>query len=563
VLEALNDPDETVRHVALHSVSVRRDRSDLPAVLPLLKSPSPQTSRAAAEAIGRIGDTSAVPALLAALQQPADRALEHSLTFALIEIADAAATAAGLQSDNPRVRRAALTALDQMAGGKLPAAAVVKELTAADPALKETAWWIAGRHPEWGESLTSVLLDRLGAKDLPPAEQDELARQLARFAKAAPAQQLLVDLLNNPATARDARRIVLRAMAQASLRESPSPWVAAVTAALSGDDVELTREAVAVARSLRFPPKQRPEALIAALLNVGGDAKAPAAVRLNALAAVPGGLAKLDRAALDFLLAQLAPEQPVPVRSAAADVLSKAKLPPDQLVALAGAVKAAGPLEVDRLIDAFAQSTDETVGLSLVAALAESPGRSALRSEALKPRLAKFGPAVQKQAQGLYAALDQDTAQQRQKLETLLAALKDGEVRRGQAVFHSPKAACASCHALGYLGGRVGPDLTHIGRIRTDRDLLEAIAFPSASFVRSYEPVQVVTRSGKVHNGLPRQDTPDEVVLTTGADQEVRVPREDIEEVQPGAVSVMPSGLDQQLSPQELADLIAFLRACK
>ena len=91
---------------------------------------------------------------------------------------------------------------------------------------------------------------------------------------------------------------------------------------------------------------------------------------------MPGGLAKLDRAALDFLLAQLAPEQPVPVRSAAADVLSKAKLPPDQLVALAGAVKAAGPLEVDRLIDAYAQSTDETVGLSLVAALTESPGRS-------------------------------------------------------------------------------------------------------------------------------------------------------------------------------------------
>ena len=92
---------------------------------------------------------------------------------------------------------------------------------------------------------------------------------------------------------------------------------------------------------------------------------------------------------------------------------------------------------------------------------------------------------------------------------------------------------------------------------------MESIVFPSASFVRSFEPVQVVTKAGKVHNGLVRQDQPDEIVLTTGADTEVRVARDDIESVQPGTVSIMPSGLDQQLSPQELSDLIAFLKACK
>jgi len=48
-----------------------------------------------------------------------------------------------------------------------------------------------------------------------------------------------------------------------------------------------------------------------------------------------------------------------------------------------------------------------------------------------------------------------------------------------------------------------------------------------------------------------------------GADQEVRLARADIEELQPGRVSVMPSGLDQQLTRQNLADLVAFLKACK
>ena len=156
-----------------------------------------------------------------------------------------------------------------------------------------------------------------------------------------------------------------------------------------------------------------------------------------------------------------------------------------------------------------------------------------------------------------------DAAKQRAKLEELVANLKSGDIRRGQAVFNSTKAACSSCHAIGYLGGRIGPDLTKIGGIRSERDLLEAIVFPSASFVRSYEPVFVTTNDGKTYNGLVRKDTPDELVLVMNATQEVSIPRKQIEDVQPSKVSIMPAGLDQQLTLQELADVVAFLRACK
>ena len=87
--------------------------------------------------------------------------------------------------------------------------------------------------------------------------------------------------------------------------------------------------------------------------------------------------------------------------------------------------------------------------------------------------------------------------------------------------------------------------------------------FPSSSFVRSYEPVVVTTKDGKFINGLIRKDAPDEIVLATGVNQEARIARSDIETILPSKVSVMPSGLDQQLSPGELADLVAFLKACK
>jgi putative heme-binding domain-containing protein len=113
------------------------------------------------------------------------------------------------------------------------------------------------------------------------------------------------------------------------------------------------------------------------------------------------------------------------------------------------------------------------------------------------------------------------------------------------------------------LGGKVGPDLTKIGQIRSERDLLEAILFPSASFVRSYEPIKIATSSGKVFQGVIKSESPDDIVLITGPDQQARILRADIEIMEPGSVSVMPAGLDQQFTPQELADLVAFLKASR
>jgi putative heme-binding domain-containing protein len=310
-------------------------------------------------------------------------------------------------------------------------------------------------------------------------------------------------------------------------------------------------------------PKKRPDALAAALLKVGNNTSASANVRLTALAAVPGGLTSVEPPIFAFVRTHLDREQPVADRALAADVFAHAKLNAEQLVTLAECLKTVGPMEIDRILEAFAQSTEDRVGQNLVQALNASSARAALSVGMLKPRLAKFGAPVQRQAQELYAALEVDTSKQKARLEQLMTSLHGGDVRRGQLVFQGTKGACSSCHAIGYLGGNVGPDLTRIGGIRSDRDLLEAIVFPSASFVRSYEPVLVATKDGKFHNGLIRKETADEIVLATGANQEVRIARTDIEDIQPSKVSVMPSGLDQQLTQRELADLVAFLKACK
>jgi len=526
--------------------------------------------RGAAEALGRIGDPAAVPDLLAALGERKDskfsdaseQVFQHSLMYALIEIGDAKRLAAGLDSQNPRVRRGVLTAMDQIKDGGLNAEVISKNLDSSDLALKGTAWWIAGRHPEWGGALAGYFRERMGAKDISVKDKEELIRRLARFGASAPVQEMLAEQLQNSAGMPATRRLVLRAMAESKAKKIPDSWLAAWSPILAGEDQDLIAEAVQSIRALTNP-KEPVKALIEPLLKVGKNEKLKAPVRLSALAAVPGGLTEIEPVTFAFLQSQLNGELPAATRSLAAEALAHARLNSAQLIELTQVLKSVGPLELDRLIEAFGQSQDEKVGLALISALRAAPARSSLRSETLKPILAKYPAAVQPQVKELYAGLEADKAQQFAKLEQLVANLKQGEIRRGQAVFNGTKASCSACHAIGYLGGNVGPDLTHIGKIRSERDLLESIVFPSASFVRSYEPVVVTTKDGKAINGLIRKDASDEITLATGINQEVRIARIDIEDIQPSRVSIMPAGLDQQFSPQELADLVAFLKACQ
>jgi putative heme-binding domain-containing protein len=574
---ALADPALEVRQTALHAISLHRDHEAVSQLVKMLATESPPNRRVAAEALGRIGDKSAVPALLAAAaSMESDRFLEHSITYALIEIADPAATAAGLAHTDPRVRRAALIALDQMDGGRLDATQVASLLESPEPAVRDAAAWIVSRHADWADTLAGYLAQRLATRDLSDADRAELRSQLARFARSSTTQQLLAATVTNGSAGtptrsvsegNSARRIALEAMRDSGLREMPKNWVAAVTRAMADDDIEIVRAAVAAARAMSVPKDSTAE-LAAALRRAAQVTGRPATIRLAALAAVPGGLPEIDDELFKFLRANLTAETAVADRSAAADICAKAKFSAAQLEALTEAFQSASPLEVDRLLAAFEQSKDSAVGAKLIAALKQSPARGALRPDAIQRAIAQCGPAVEEQAQELFAALNVNVAEQKKRLEELLASLSNGtlqpgDIRRGQAVFMGQKAACFSCHQMGYRGGNVGPDLSRIGGVRNERDLLESIVFPSASFVRSYEPIVVATKSGRIVSGTLKKDAPDEIVLAVNATETARIARDDIEELSPGIVSTMPSGLEQQLSPQDLADLIAFLKNAK
>ncbi|MEX2558708.1 MAG: HEAT repeat domain-containing protein, partial [Pirellulales bacterium] len=562
VRTSLADPDELVRQAALHSISLWKDRGAAPQLLEMLATGTPSNRRVAAEALGRIGDAVAVPDLLRAAAGEPDRRLEHALIYALIEIGAAEATQAGLSAAEAATRRAALFALDQMEGEHLAAETIVPLLASGDAPVKSAAEWIVERHPEWGDAMVGYFRQRLAGARPGEAERIGLEEQLVRFAATESVQRLLAACLVEPSFSDWARKTALRAMGRAGLQAPPAGWLEALTRLLGDAEGELLARAVAVARSL--PPAKEPDAnLAAALLRVARIEALDPEVRLTALAARPARVDAIDPDLFELIQRHLEAEAPVAVRTAAADAVAKAGLTGEQLRALSEIFGTIGPLEAERVLSAYEQTTDPEVGRALADALGDSPALTALRPDAIRSRLEKFGPELEPRIAELLAVLNVDIGKQTARLEELLATLSAGDARRGQAVFQGAKAACAACHAVGYVGGRSGPDLTRIGDIRSERDLLEAIVFPSASFVRSYEPVIVSTIGGKVYNGLVREETPEALVLATGVDQEVRVARDEIEEIQPSAVSIMPSGLDQQLTPQDLADLIAFLKAAR
>ena len=186
-----------------------------------------------------------------------------------------------------------------------------------------------------------------------------------------------------------------------------------------------------------------------------------------------------------------------------------------------------------------------------------------MRSEALEEWLKKKSAALRGEGAGLVEKLQGDRREQKKHLAALSESLPEGDIRRGQVVFNSPKTACSACHAIGYLGGRIGPDLTRIGQVRSGLDLLEALVYPSLSIVRSYEPVEVITKTGKIQGGILREESGGKITVITGPTTSATLSRTDIIELRPGKTSIMPAGLDKQISRQELADLLAFLKATK
>ncbi len=125
---------------------------------------------------------------------------------------------------------------------------------------------------------------------------------------------------------------------------------------------------------------------------------------------------------------------------------------------------------------------------------------------------------------------------------------------RGRAIFQKN---CASCHVFFGEGRQVGPDLT--GAQRTDIDyVLINVMDPSALVGHAYRVTVVELKDGRVINGIVKAEDANTITLQTATDRIV-VARQDVEDRQQQPVSMMPEGLLNRLSVQEIRDLVKYL----
>jgi len=164
-------------------------------------------------------------------------------------------------------------------------------------------------------------------------------------------------------------------------------------------------------------------------------------------------------------------------------------------------------------------------------------------------------PGIAQRARSLFQNASSDRAKVVESYRDVLKMA--GEERRGKKVFD---ANCAKCHMPRAQGGRVGPDLSGVNN-KTKEELLTSILNPSYAIEPHYVHYVVTTKDGQIHDGVIASETPGAITLRGGTENDETVLRSNIAEVRASSVSLMPEGLEQSMSRQDIADVIAYLRA--
>ena len=133
---------------------------------------------------------------------------------------------------------------------------------------------------------------------------------------------------------------------------------------------------------------------------------------------------------------------------------------------------------------------------------------------------------------------------------------QSGNVDRGEVAFQ--KFQCATCHTG---DRRLGPDLQPVARRFSRDDLFVSIIEPNRNVSPAYQTKQFVTASGRVFSGMVVYASPDGTLVQIGADETVRIADDEIVEITSSPSSLMPKGLLQNATDQDLTDLYAFLQA--
>lgn len=141
--------------------------------------------------------------------------------------------------------------------------------------------------------------------------------------------------------------------------------------------------------------------------------------------------------------------------------------------------------------------------------------------------------------------------------ERAIPELEGGSWAKGRAVFFSEKASCSKCHVVHGNGGTIGPDLSNLVH-RDYASVLRDVTSPSYAVNPDYIAHAIVLKDGHVLTGTLRGDG-NQLFVSDAQAKTTEVSRDDIEEMAPSTKSIMPDGLQKQIDPAAMKDLLTFL----
>lgn len=563
VHDALLDRSPAVRTGAANSVGLHHDSQALESLHELvIQDPDAGVRRAAATALGRIGEVKSNGPLVRAAAAEQPRFVEHAIIHSLVGNYGAM-TNRTLKYSLPQLRRlqpgsarAAAIAFDQMDPSPLRPEHLLPLFNVADTSMQRTAGWVFNRHPEWFTNIVGHLQQKLLEYSVTEAELASMRALFSEFSNAGEIQNLMAEAYSNKNVAEDRRKILFEVMRNTELDRFPGRWISALKVALVSEDTGTSTAAFDMIERHNLAGFEDFIAKIA-------DTDERDDIRFRAFSLL-AEWDELSNQQTSYLFDQLEPDPKAsPTRRiGAARALSRAKLTPaDRTRIINDFMPAADVATLPILLESFRGETNANVGRVLVESLLDQQKlwrriRPRLMAAVVK-QLPDDLQAESRLLVGKIAAAHQD------RLDALQARadlLKGGEIGNGRRVFFA--AGCADCHRVGPDGADIGPDLSLIGRRSGGLDILESIIQPDTRIVPGFETYRVETGAGTT-SGLMVEETAERVVLRLSRERTRTVAKEKIETIRAVPQSLMPGDVADDLDEGELRDLLAFLQSLR
>ncbi|HEY8750576.1 MAG TPA: HEAT repeat domain-containing protein [Tepidisphaeraceae bacterium] len=572
-----------LRELALRALCDKRGDQSVPTqpFLTAVKDSDPHIRLIAAWGLGRLGHSDSAPAIVPLLAD-SDFLVAHVATNAMVALDAGADCLKAIDSADPKLALAASRVLQQLHEAPVVDALIAKLSTATNPSARaliyKTLCRLHYREADWDGSWWNTRPDTTGPY-YKTAAWDSTAK-IAETIKSALASEkpevlngFVLDIPKNRIDLPEASKLI------ADLAKKDPAFRAQVVDMLA-DQNNLTNDQIALlgttASSSNQTPAQRARALAALTRNAGKRAAIQAAS--DALALVIAD--KNPDAALSTALDEFTREPRLAQNLSLFTTLATSDSAPSRELAYTVLVNVANA----RLGRNNGQNTNRTAAakaienawetpdttISLLHAIARTKSRAyAERIQKLisdkNPQVASAASMAADRTGMRLAAASANPADLIDKIgyDKTISSVQStkGDPTTGKELF--TRLGCIACHTTSADEAPKGPFLGGIGQRYNRAELCESIMKPSAKIAQGFETQYFRKKDGEVLEGFVTRESGDELELRNATGVPITLKKTDIDRRGKRDTSIMPEGLVAQITPQDLANLIAFLESTK